>query len=386
MLAFAQVARADPRCVHFRQVQPLRTSVWRMRQVVWDPSHRVGRDGKRQETMSAAEVLAVIGALALAALLGTSDSPNAIAALVSGRTRSYRAVAAWSLGWHILGGIVAGTVVARTTVGLVHVSPHLLAPVLAAGCWSSVIFTWWTVRHGFPTSASVGLVGGLAGAGLAVRGLEGVNWGGVDGARLGGVLGVLGGILLAPVLAGTVALLFERVIHPLSLRLRRGAARPVRAGVWVASAAVALADGTNDGQKAMGVLAASLSGAAVLPPGGGGISWPVRVSCAVLLGVFTVVGGRQVVTTVARRLWRSSSTDDLAGQSSAAAVIFLAAGLGLPLSTSTVVTSARVGTGLSRRPRHLRRQQVLRILWAWLVTLPACGIAGALLVGIWRLA
>jgi inorganic phosphate transporter, PiT family len=336
--------------------------------------------------MSAAEVFAVIGALALAALLGMSDSPNAIAALVAGRTRSFRAVAAWSVGWTILGCLLAGTIVARTTVGLVDVPPHLLAAVLGAGCWSAVIFTWWTVRLGFPTSASVGLVGGLAGAGLAARGWQGVYWGGIENFRLVGVLGVLLAILLAPVLAGPAALLAERAIHHLSLRLRRGAARPVRVGVWIASAAVAVADGTNDGQKAMGVLAASLSGAQVLQPGGSGISWPVRVSCAVLLGCFTVVGGRQVVTTVARRLWRSTTTDDLAGQSSAAAVILVAAWRGLPLSTSTVVTSAKVGTGLSRRPRHLHRQQVLRILGAWLLTLPACGIAGALLVGVWRLA
>lgn len=333
-----------------------------------------------------ARVLAVAGALALAALLGTSDAPNAVAALVSGRTRSFRGVAAWSLGWHVLGGLVAGTVVARTTVGLVHVPAHVLAAVLAAGCWSAVVFTWWTVRLGMPTSASVGLVGGLAGAGLAARGWHGVDWGGFDGLRLVGVLGVLAGILLAPVLAGGAALALERVVHPLSLRLRRGAARPIRAGVWIASAAVAVADGTNDGQKAMGVLAASLSGAAVLQPGGGGIPWPVRVTCAALLGVCSVVGGRQIVTTVARRLWRSSSTDDLVGQSTSATVIFLAAWQGLPLSTSTVVTSAKVGTGLSRRPRHLHRLYVRRILGAWLVTLPACGITGALLFGASRLA
>lgn len=336
--------------------------------------------------MSAAQVLAVTGGLALAAVIGVSDAPNAIAALVSGRTRSYPAVAAWSFGWHLLGGLLAGVAVARTVVGLVHVPSSLLAAVLAAGCWSAVIFTWLTTRRGVPTSASVGLVGGLAGAGLAADGWRGVYWGGINGYRLVGVLGVLAGILLAPVLAGLAALFLERLARRFSLRLARGAARPARAAVWAVSAAVAVADGTNDGQKAMGVLAAAVSGAAVLQPGGSGISWPIRLSCAVLLAGFSSIGGRQVVTTVARRLWRSSATDDLAAQSSAAALIFLAAWRGLPLSTSTVVTSAKVGTGLSRRPRHLRRQQALGILGAWLVTLPACAIAGAVLLAVWRLA
>lgn len=335
--------------------------------------------------MNASGVPGVIGALALAGLLGVSDAPNATAALVSGRTRSYPAVASWSFGWHLLGGFLAGTLVARTTVGMVRVPPHELIPVLTAGCWSAVIFTWLTTRAGLPTSASVGLVGGLAGAGLADQGWRGVHWGGLAGYRLVGVLGVLGGILIAPVVAGGAALVLERLARPLSMRLPRDAAGPVRAGVWAASAAVALADGTNDGQKAMGVLAASLSGAAALQPGGAGISWPVRVSCATLLAGFSVLGGRQVVTTVARRLWRSNITDDLAGQSAAAGVILLAAAAGLPLSTSTVVTSAKVGTGVSRAPRHLRRQQVLRILETWLITVPACGMGGALLIGLWRL-
>jgi PiT family inorganic phosphate transporter len=336
--------------------------------------------------MSAVQVLAVIGGLTLAAVIGVSDAPNAIAALVSGRTRSYPAVAGWSCGWHLLGGLLSGVAVARTVVGMVHVPSSLLAPVLAAGCWSAVIFTWLTTRRGLPTSASVGLVGGLAGAGLAAHGWRGVFWGGIEGYRLVGVLGVLAGILLAPVLSGLAAVVLERLARRASLRLPRAASRPVRATVWAASAAVAVADGINDGQKAMGVLAASVSGAAVLQPGGSGISWPIRVSCAVLLAGFSILGGRQVVTTVARRLWRSSATDDLAAQTSAAAVIFLAAWRGLPLSTSTVVTSAKVGAGVSRRPRHLRRQQVLSILGAWLVTLPACGIVGAVLVAAWRLA
>jgi PiT family inorganic phosphate transporter len=185
--------------------------------------------------------------------------------------------------------------------------------------------------------------------------------------------------------AGSAAVALDHLVHPASLRLRRGTARPIRVGAWVASAAVAFADGTNDGQKAMGVLAASLSGVAVLRPGGGGIGWPVRVSCALLLAVFSALGGRQVVTTVARRLWRSTTPDDLAAQSSAAAVIFLAAWRGLPLSTSTVVTSAKVGAGVSRRPRHVQRRQAIRILETWLLTVPACGIVGALLVGAWRL-
>ncbi len=335
--------------------------------------------------VSAAEVLAAGGGLALAALLGVSDAPNAVAPLVSSRTRAYLPVAGWSVLWHLVGGLLAGTLVAQTTVGLVDVPAGSLAAVLAAGCWAAVVFTWAATRLGLPASASVSLVGGLAGAALATGGVGAVNWGGVEGVRIHGVLGVLAGIVIAPVAAGTAAYFLEQVLRPFTLRLRRQAARPLRAGVWAASAAVALADGTNDGQKAMGVLTASLSGAAALAPGRSGIPWTVRLGCSVLLAACTVLGGRRVVLTVARRLWRSNTPDDLAAEGSAAALIFLAGGAGLPLSTSTVVTSAKVGAGASRRPRHLNRRQVARVLATWLVTLPASAGGGALLIGFSRM-
>ncbi|HET9091162.1 MAG TPA: inorganic phosphate transporter [Acidimicrobiales bacterium] len=335
--------------------------------------------------MNLAELLAAGGSLALAALLGVSDAPNAVAPLVSSRTRAFLPVAGWSVLWHLAGGLLAGTLVARTTVGLVHVPARSLAAVLAAGCWAAVAFTWAATRLGLPASASVSLVGGLTGAAIATGGLAAVNWGGLEGARVFGVVGVLAGILIAPVAAGTAAYFLEQVMRPLSLRLRRGAGRPLRAGVWATTAAVALADGTNDGQKAMGILTASVSGAAALAPGGSGISWPVRVACSTILAACTVLGGRRIVVTVARRLWRSNTVDDLAAEGSAASLIFLAGSVGLPLSTSTVVTSAKVGAGASRRPRHLNRHQVVRVLATWLVTLPASAAGGALLIGCSRL-
>ncbi len=313
--------------------------------------------------------IAVAGAVGFACLLGRSDAPNAVAALVSCRVRSYRRVEAWSVGWHLLGGLLAGEAVAHTTVDMVHLDGRKLVEVLAAASWAAVIFTWATTRVGYPTSASVGLVGGMAGAGMLAGGLSAVSWGGFRAWHPFGVFGVLFGIVAAPFLAAGVAALVERVVRPLALRARRSAEGAFRAGVWAASAAVAVADGSNDGQKAMGILAASLAA-----DGGRSwsVSWTVKITCAVLLAVFTVIGGGRVVATVARRLWRASVPDDLAAQVASAAVVFLAVKGGLPLSTSTVVTSAKVGAGVARKPRHVHLQAVGRILENWAVTVPAC--------------
>src|SRR5579875_273815 len=176
--------------------------------------------------------------------------------------------------------------VARTIVGILHVGAASTVAVLAAASPAAVGFTWVTTRRGLPTSASVGLVGGLAGAGVAARGAGAVEWGGLAGGRPVGVLGVLIGILLAPFLAALVAGTLDQVARWVALRLPRAARREVHGGLWIASAAVAVADGTNDGQKAMGLLTVVVSGAASLDAAGG-IAPLARVGCAVILAVAT---------------------------------------------------------------------------------------------------
>ncbi len=320
--------------------------------------------------------IGVAGALALAALLGVSDAPNAAAALLAARTGSYRAVAAWSLAWHVAGGLLAGVAVARTVVGIVHVGAASTVPVLAAASLAAVGFTWATTRRGLPTSASVGLVGGLAGAGLAAGGARDVQWGGLAGIRPVGVLGVLIGILLAPFLAAAAAGIVDQLTRRATYHLPRAARRELHGGLWLASAAVAVADGTNDGQKAMGLLAVVVSGAGSLDAAGGIAPWE-RVSCALILGAFTVIGGRRVVARVSHGLARGGAVDDLAAQCASAGVILAAAAVGLPLSTSTVVTSSMVGAGVSARRRHVRWAGAVQIFVAWVLTVPACAVAGA---------
>lgn len=326
--------------------------------------------------MTTMTVLGAAGALALAAFLGVSDAPNATAALLAARTGSPATVAAWSVLWHVAGGLLAGAAVARTLLGIVHVEAGETATVLAAASLTSVGFTWVTVRRGLPTSASVGLVGGLAGAGVAARGPRAVEWIGLTGGRPVGVLSVLAGILVAPFVAGLLAGLVDRVARSAAYRLPRTARREVHGGLWLASAAVAVADGTNDGQKAMGLLAVVVAGTASLGAAGG-ITVLEQVSCAVILAAATVLGGQRVVARVSRGLAKGGAVDDLSAQCASAGVIFLGAALGLPLSTSTVVTSAMVGSGVSGRRRHVRWVGVAEIFAAWVLTVPVCALAAA---------
>ena len=329
-------------------------------------------------------VFAGVAAVCLVALLGVSDAPNATSSLIAARAGRYSWVAAWSVVWHLAGGLLAGSAVARTVIDLVRVTPTFLAPSLAAGCFASVAFTGFCARRGIPASASVGLVAGLAGAAMAAGGLHAVNWGGLRGLHLVGVIGVLVGILLAPLIGGLAAALVNWPGHRAALRLPRSSVRPLRVGVWVASGAVAFADGSNDGQKAMGILAVAVSGSAAVTAHGVSIPWWDKVACAAVLAAATVLGGRRVMVTVARGLVHSGPMDALAGQGASAAVIIAAGAIGLPLSTSSVVTSGVVGAGAGRRRRHVRWSGVLGVLGAWALTVPACALIGAGLLGLWR--
>lgn len=323
------------------------------------------------------DVVAIVAALGVAFVLGISSAPNATSALVAARAAPWHVALGFSFLLHALGALLGGTAVALTIAGLVSVPAADVAPVYAAGCVATIAFVIGASRLGLPTSATHGLIGGLAGAALASGGVDAVNWGGLDGIRPVGTLGALLALVVSPI-AGVAAGWSARRIAVRSLsRGTRRLLAPVRGGIWVAAGAVALSDGTNNGQKAMGVAATTLVASGAIDH----FEVPlwVRVSVAVVLGLGTVIGGGRVVRRVSRGYFRPAPLDSLASQTSAAAVIFGSTALGAPVSTSTVVTAAVVGVGADRHPRHVRWAGVADTVSAWFLTVPVCAVTGALL-------
>jgi PiT family inorganic phosphate transporter len=323
------------------------------------------------------DVVAVGAALGLAFVLGISSAPNAASALIASRAAQWRVALGYSFVLHALGALLGGTAVALTIAGLVSVPDDEVAAVYASGCVATIAFVGVAARVGLPTSATHGLIGGLAGAGLAEGGVHAVNWGGLDGFRPVGVLGALAALVVSP-LAGLAA---GWALRRLAVRaLARGTRRllgPIRGGIWVTAGAVALSDGTNDGQKAMGVAATTLLATGAIdsfeiPPS-------VRWTVALVFALGTVVGGGRVVRRVGRGYFRPVPVDSLASQASAAAVILGSTAVGAPVSTSTVVTAAVVGVGADRHPRHVRWAGVADTISAWVLTIPLCALLGALL-------
>ncbi len=332
--------------------------------------------------MGAALLVVVLLALAFDFSNGFHDSSNAIAAPVAtGAMRPGQAVSV-SATFNLLGPVLAGTAVADTVGGIVTLGPAqtmtvLICALAAAVTWN--MLTWW---RGLPSSSSHALVGGLVGAGVATAGVQAINWGGFDGLRPVGVIGILVALAISPALGALAGWVVEVAAHRGLRRASRSVERPILRGEWVTCASLAFAHGTNDAQKSMGVIAAALVAS-------GAVSsftvplW-VKVSCAAALTLGSAVGGWRIVRTIGRGIYRIGPLDGLVSQGSSAGVIGAAAFLGAPVSTTHVVASSVVGVGASRRRRHVRWPVVYEILLAWVVTMPACAGLAGIVAGCWR--
>ena len=234
-------------------------------------------------------------------------------------------------------------------------------------------------RVGIPVSAGLVLVGGLAGAAWKVGGEDAVVWGGVHGIRPYGVLGAVLAMFIAPTLGLGAALIGRRLIGVGLRHASQRALRPLRGMLWTSSALVGLADGTNDGQKAMAVIAAALVARGTTQPGE--IPLWVRLTIGILLAAGTVLGAK-VLRTVSRGLYPSRPLDAVTAETSSAVVILASSVVGAPVSTTAVVTSGVVGAGLATRPRHVHWATVGRIAAAWAASLPMSMVAGAVVFAI----
>ncbi len=335
-------------------------------------------------TADLALILAIGMALAFAVTNGFHDAANAIATLVGTRTaRPLPAVAMASV-FNLLGPLIVGAAVANTIARIVTVPPEQAVAVIGAGLTGAVVWNTFTWRRGLPSSSGHALVGGLVGSALLDDGLGAVNWGPIQDGQLAGVLGVLIGLFLASCLGFVVALALERFALRAMDRATVRFQRPVRGAQWVASAWLAFSHGSNDAQKAVGIIAALL----VASGHASSLSTPIGVTlaCSLALTVGTALGGWSIVRTIGRRIFPLRSLDGVVSQTASAGVILAASIAGAPVSTTQVVATSIVGIGVGRRRwRHVGWRIVGEIGVAWLTTMPAAGIIAAFALPAWKL-
>jgi PiT family inorganic phosphate transporter len=295
------------------------------------------------------------------AVSGSNGGGNLTAALIASRSLTPLGAALLVLASVLAGPWLFGTAVARTVVLSVADLPSLGPAVLVAAVVASTVtlaLTWWWAM---PTSTTLSLVGGLAGAAWAAGGPGAVLWGGV-GRVVAGMLLAAGAGFGAGWAAGVG-------LHALLRRAGTEARRWLRGFVLGTSALQGLGYGANDAEKAMGLLALA---AFWHDPAGGRLAVPAWAVAAAGLsfGLGMAGGGWRVARTVGFRLFRVRLADALGAQGAAAGTVIAAALLGLPVSTGQTAAAALIGSGAARRLSLPDWGVARRLAAAWVVTLP----------------
>jgi PiT family inorganic phosphate transporter len=321
-----------------------------------------------------AAVVAAIVVLALAFDFtnGFHDAANSIATVVSTRVLTPRVAVVWAAVFNFVAFLVFKTHVANTVGKTVDASVVSEAVVFAGlvGAIGWNLMTWWL---GLPTSSSHALIGGFAGAGVAKAGFGVLAASSIRKTVLFIVLSPLFGLVLAFLLMLGATWLFHRS----SPRRVDGIFRRLQ---LVSAAAFSLGHGGNDAQKTMGIIAALLVGAGYLHTGpGGNLPVPLWIvlSAHAAIAAGTLVGGWRIVKTLGTRITALKPIGGFSAETAAAASIYLATYLGIPVSTTHTITGAVVGAGSTRRLSAVRWGVAGRIVWAWILTIPAAGLVAA---------
>ncbi|MCB1264013.1 MAG: inorganic phosphate transporter [Mycobacterium sp.] len=247
--------------------------------------------------------------------------------------------------------------------------------IIFAGLIGGILWNLLTWLFGIPSSSSHALFGGLIGAGLAALGFSGVNWPGVTQK-------VLIPAVAAPVIAGLVAACGTWLVYRITRKSSAagGARTGFRWGQIATASLVALSHGTNDAQKTMGVIALALitTGHLTGDVKNDGLPIWIIASCALAIGLGTYLGGWRVIRTLGKGLVEIESPQGLAAEASSAAIILSSSAAGMALSTTHVATGSILGSGVGKPGAQVRWAVAGRMAVAWLVTLPAAALVGAL--------
>jgi inorganic phosphate transporter, PiT family len=303
---------------------------------------------------------------------GFHDAANSIATVVSTRVLTPRVAVVWAAVFNFVAFLVFQTHVANT-VGKTVDSAVVSEAVIFAGLVGAIVWnltTWWL---GLPTSSSHALIGGFAGAGVAKAGFGVLDAGSLEKTILFIPLSPLFGMALGFLLMLASLWIFRRSsparVDGLFRRLQ-----------LLSAAAFSLGHGGNDAQKTMGIISALLVGSGYLElQEGGDLPVPLWIvlSAHAAIALGTLAGGWRIVKTLGQRITALKPVGGFSAETAAATSLYLATALGIPVSTTHTITGAIVGVGATRRLSAVRWGVAGRIVWAWVLTIPAAGLVAA---------
>ncbi len=328
-------------------------------------------------------LIVIVIALIFDFINGFHDSANSIATVVATRVLTPGVAVFWAASFNFLAAFIVGTAVAKTiSKGLIDpsvVTPTLMcAALLGAIVWNLV--TWWS---GLPSSSSHALLGGFAGAAIAKAGFGAIIMSGwvkpILAIVLSPLLGMVLGMLLSVIFSWS---LWKQDARTLERFFRR--AQLVSAGLY------SLGHGANDAQKTMGIIVGLLVATqalfvnqtgllhALYLPTADHIPLWVEMSAYSAIAAGTAMGGWRIVKTMGTGITKLKPFGGFCAETGGAITLFLASSLGVPVSTTHTITGAIVGVGASRRMAAVRWGVAGRIVWAWVLTIPASGLIAAI--------
>lgn len=322
------------------------------------------------DTLFLLTILVVIGALAFDFINGFHDTANAIATSVSTKALKPRHAIILAAVMNFIGAITFTGVAKAITKDIVdpftlnNGSLVILSALIAAIAWN--LITWY---YGIPSSSSHAIIGSIAGAAIGASGFGALNW--------SGFLKILQALIISPLLAFGVGYLvysiFKVVFKNNNLtKTNRG----FRYFQIITAALQAFTHGTNDAQKAMGIIVMALIANGQLTSND--IPTWVQLSCALAMGLGTSVGGWKIIKTVGGGIMKIRPVNGVAADLTGAAIIFGATYIHLPVSTTHVISSSILGVGAAHRVKGVKWGTAQRMIITWFITLPISGTLAAL--------
>jgi inorganic phosphate transporter, PiT family len=323
-------------------------------------------------------VFTVLLALSFDVINGFHDAANSIATVVSTRVLSPRLAVIWAAFFNFVAMFIFAPKVASTISKIVKIDPSdpTFVWVVLTGLVGAIVWDLITWRLGLPTSSSHALIGGFAGAGVSHSGWRVLRWGKLFPTLIYiPVAPLIGFVLGLSVMIG-VYWAFRRW-HPRTID------KLFRRGQLLSASLYSLGHGGNDAQKTMGIIVALLVAAGAMSDRTelslrqGSTLW-IILACHAAMGIGTWLGGWRIVKTMGMKITKLKPVGGFCAETAGATTLFFATHLGIPVSTTHTITGAIVGVGSTASNSAVRWGVAARIVWAWLLTIPAAGVMASL--------
>jgi len=309
-------------------------------------------------------VLVIFAALAFDYINGFHDTANAIATCVSTRALSVKTAIFMAAILNFAGAMVSTKVAATIGKGIVD-KDNVTQMVVLAGILGAIIWDIITWYYGLPSSSSHAIIGGIMGAVMAHAGIAALHWAGLKKIILA--------LIISPIVGTLFGFFFMVVIFWVFRKSAPSGLNKNFRRLQVLSAAfMAFSHGTADAQKSMGVITMALLSFGVIPVFDVPV-W-VKIACAVAMGIGTAAGGWRIIKTVGHDFVKLQPVHGFCVETASAGVILGASSIGMPVSTTHVITSTILGVGLSKRISAVNWTVAQRILIAWVLTIPASAL------------